>query len=38
MTDQEATAKRAAGLTKLFNAVIHGNRDIKTVGDGNRFL
>ncbi|CAN9351619.1 unnamed protein product [Alternaria alternata] len=38
MADQEATAKRAAGLTKLFNAVIHGNRDIKTVGDGNRFL
>ncbi|KAL1795343.1 hypothetical protein ACET3X_007159 [Alternaria dauci] len=38
MADQEAAAKRAAGLTKLFNAVIHGHREIKTVGDGNRFL
>lgn len=38
MADQEAAAKRAAGLTKLFNAIIHGRRDIKTAGDGDRFL
>ncbi|KAI4920884.1 hypothetical protein J4E85_008999 [Alternaria conjuncta] len=37
MADQDA-AKRAAGLTKLFNAIIHGRREIKTAGDSNRFL
>jgi hypothetical protein len=38
MADQDAASKRAAGLTRLFNAFIHGHRDIKTAGDGNRFL
>lgn len=38
MADQETAAKRAAGLTKLFNATIHGHREIKTAGDSNRFL
>jgi SpoVK/Ycf46/Vps4 family AAA+-type ATPase len=38
MADQEAAVKRAAGLTRLFNATIHGHRDIKTAGDSNRFL
>jgi len=37
MTDQDA-AKRLAALTKLFNAIIHGHREIKTAGDSNRFL
>lgn len=38
MADQEAAAKRLVGLTKLFNAVIHGHRELKSTGDGNRFL
>lgn len=38
MADQEAAAKRAAGLTKHFNATIHGRREIKTAGDSDRFL
>ncbi|KNG51926.1 stage v sporulation protein k [Stemphylium lycopersici] len=38
MADQEAAAKRASGLTKLFQGVIYGRRDIKTTADGNRFL
>ena len=38
MADQEAAAKRAAGLTRLFNATIHGHREIKTMGDSDRFL
>jgi hypothetical protein len=38
MADQEAAAKRAAGLTKLFNAVIFGHRDLKSAADANRFL
>lgn len=38
MADQEAAAKRAAGLTRLFNATIHGHREVKTAGDSNRFL
>ncbi|KAJ5055777.1 P-loop containing nucleoside triphosphate hydrolase protein [Bipolaris maydis] len=38
MEDQPAAAKRAAGLTKLFNAVIHGRRELKTAADGGRFL
>ncbi|KAE8823376.1 hypothetical protein HRS9139_09785 [Pyrenophora teres f. teres] len=36
--DPEAAAKRAAGLTKLFNAVIYGHRELKSAADGNRFL
>lgn len=36
--DQDAAAKRAAGLTKLFNAVIYGRRELKSAADGNRFL
>jgi len=36
--EQEAVAKRAAGLTKLFNAVIYGHRELKSAADGNRFL
>ena len=38
MADQEAATRRAAGLTKLFNAVIYGHRELKTAADGNRFL
>jgi hypothetical protein len=38
MADKEAAAKRVAGLTKLFNAVIFGHRDIKSAADANRFL
>ena len=38
MADQEAAAKRAAGLTRLFNTTIQGNREVKTAGDSNRFL
>jgi hypothetical protein len=38
MADQEAIEKRLAGLTKLFNAVIHGYRELKSLPDGNRFL
>jgi hypothetical protein len=38
MADQEAASKRAAGLNKLFNAVVFGNRDLKSVADANRFL
>ncbi|KAH9863899.1 hypothetical protein J1614_009831 [Plenodomus biglobosus] len=38
MADAEAAAKRAAGLTKLFNAVIHGHRDLESAANGNRFL
>lgn len=38
MADTEAAAKRTAGLTKLFNAVIFGHRDLKSAADGNRFL
>ena len=30
--------KRAVGLKKLFNAVIHGNRELKSSADGERFL
>ncbi|XPS80538.1 hypothetical protein M3J07_012514 [Ascochyta lentis] len=32
------TLKRATGLKKLFNAVVHGNRDLKSAADGDRFL
>ena len=38
MADPEAAAKRIAGLTKLFNAVIFGHRELKSAPDGNRFL
>lgn len=35
---EDAATKRAAGLLKLFNAVIHGHREVKSAADGNRFL
>lgn len=38
MADQEAVAKRAAGLTKLFNGVIYGHRELNSSADGIRFL
>ncbi|KAI8933540.1 hypothetical protein NX059_009277 [Plenodomus lindquistii] len=38
MANTEAAAKRAAGLTKLFNAVIYGHRDLNSAADGTRFL
>lgn len=38
MADHEDAAKRVVRLTKLFNAVIHGHREVKSVADGNRFL
>ncbi|KAF2260255.1 P-loop containing nucleoside triphosphate hydrolase protein [Lojkania enalia] len=38
MVDQEDITKRLARLTKLFNAVIHGHRQLKSTADGNRFL
>ncbi|KAJ4358243.1 uncharacterized protein N0V89_002823 [Didymosphaeria variabile] len=34
----EAAEKRLAGLTKLYNAVIHGHREVKSLADGKRFL
>jgi hypothetical protein len=30
--------RRAVGLNKLFNAIIHGHRDLKSSADGDRFL
>jgi hypothetical protein len=38
MADQEAVAKRVEGLTRLFNAVIFGRRELKSAADANRFL
>jgi hypothetical protein len=38
LNDLEEGAKRAIRLTKLFNAVIHGHRELKTAADGQRFL
>ncbi|KAK6526384.1 hypothetical protein TWF694_004981 [Orbilia ellipsospora] len=38
MDDQEDSAKRLARQTKLFNATIHGHRELKNAADGNRFL
>lgn len=38
MADQEALQKRLDGLTKVFHAVIHGHRELKSPADGNRFL
>lgn len=38
MADQEAAAKRVEGLTKLFNGVIFGRRELKSAVDANRFL
>jgi hypothetical protein len=37
MADPEAV-KRVAGLTKLFNGIIYGHRELKTGADANRFL
>src|SRR4051794_28343873 len=37
-SDKDDTAKRAVRLTKLFNAVIYGHRELKSITDGNRFL
>jgi hypothetical protein len=34
----EAAEKRLIGLTKLLNVVIHGNRELNSLGDGKRFL
>jgi hypothetical protein len=36
MADQEDV--RTVKLTKLFNAIIHGHRDLKSITDGQRFL
>lgn len=38
MAEPDALSKRAAGLKKLFNAVVHGNRELKSGADGDRFL
>src|SRR5690242_3257149 len=38
MAEIDATTKRAVGLTKLFNSVIRGNRELKNAADGDRFL
>ncbi|KAF2649460.1 P-loop containing nucleoside triphosphate hydrolase protein [Lophiostoma macrostomum CBS 122681] len=38
MADQEDEAKRLARLTKWFNSMIHGNREMKSAADGKRFL
>jgi hypothetical protein len=38
MADQEAAAKRAAGLTKLFNKIIFGHQELKSPADAQRFL
>jgi hypothetical protein len=38
MADQDAAAKRVAGLTKLFNAIIFGHRELKSQADAHRFL
>jgi hypothetical protein len=38
MADQDAAAKRVAGLTKLFNAIIFGHRELKSPADAHRFL
>lgn len=35
---EEEDAKRAVRLTKHFNAIIHGNRELSTAADGQRFL
>jgi hypothetical protein len=35
---EDEAAKRVVRLTKLFNAVIHGHRELKSAPDGNRFL
>jgi hypothetical protein len=36
--DLEAATKRGAALTKFFNAIIYGHRELKSAADGNRFL
>ncbi|KAH7390934.1 P-loop containing nucleoside triphosphate hydrolase protein [Phaeosphaeria sp. MPI-PUGE-AT-0046c] len=38
MADQGADAKRVAGLTKHFNGVLSGHRELKSAADANRFL
>jgi hypothetical protein len=38
MADEDAASKRVVGLTKVFNAVISGRRDLKIASDANRFL
>lgn len=38
MAAPDVDAKRSAGLKKLFNAVAHGNRELKSAADGDRFL
>lgn len=38
MTEPDALSKRAVGLKKLFNAVVRGNRELKSAADGDRFL
>lgn len=38
MAESDAATKRAAGLHKLFNAVIHGHRELKSAADSDRFL
>jgi hypothetical protein len=38
MADEDAVSKRVVRLTKLFNGVIFGHRDLNTAADANRFL
>ncbi|KAF3228249.1 hypothetical protein TWF106_007498 [Orbilia oligospora] len=38
MGDQEDSAKRLVRQTKLFNAIIHGHRELKSPAEGDRFL
>ena len=38
MAEADATQGRLISLTKLFNAVIHGRRELKSPADGNRFI
>lgn len=38
MAESDANSKRAAGLKKLFIAVVHGKRELKSAADGDRFL
>ncbi|KAF2277903.1 P-loop containing nucleoside triphosphate hydrolase protein [Westerdykella ornata] len=38
MADQDEGGKRLVRLTKLFNGVINGHRELKSIADGARFL
>lgn len=38
MAKSDANLKRAAGLKKLFSAVVHGKCELKSAADGDRFL